>query len=123
MRQSADGLVTQFAKNVMAQNDAIMNGLGHRIGNIHAKRYIRCFDALCALGDHGKEKLSTLFVHEDPGVRSMAATFLLKYKTHEALHVLRELSKGEGLVAFGSQEAIKRWEEGTWDLEPKVPVR
>lgn len=48
----------------------------------------------------------------------MAAAFLLRYRTTEALHVLREAAKGSGLIAFEASEAIKRWEERTWELDP-----
>jgi hypothetical protein len=48
----------------------------------------------------------------------MAAVYLLRYKTREALEVLRKEAAGVGLVAFGAQQAIKRWEEGTWKLDP-----
>ena len=122
MTQTADQLASEFALHVIGQNEAIMTRGDARIGNKHAKQYLRCFDLLYSLGAPGLDKLSELFHHEDPGVRSMAATFLLRYKTDEALTVLRELSNGTGLVAFGSQEAIKRWEEGSWDLEPRKQI-
>jgi len=49
----------------------------------------------------------------------MAAVFLLRYKTADALAVLRELSKKRGIIGFEASEAIKRWEEGTWQLDPE----
>jgi hypothetical protein len=33
--------------------------------------------------------------------------------------VLQEIAKGEGLAAFEAGEALKRWEEGTWALDPE----
>lgn len=51
-------------------------------------------------------------------VRVMAAAHLLRYRTAEARAVLEEAAKGTGLVPFGAQQALKRWEEGTWALDP-----
>ncbi len=49
----------------------------------------------------------------------MAATYLLRYRTAEAKAILEEAAKGQGLVAFEAGEALKRWEEGVWALDPE----
>jgi hypothetical protein len=49
----------------------------------------------------------------------MAAAHLLRYRTAEAKAVLEEVAKGEGLVSFKAEQALKRWEEGTWALDPE----
>lgn|GEM_PF-3435773 len=49
----------------------------------------------------------------------MAAAHLLRYRTDEAKAVLEEAAKGQGLIPFGAQQALKRWEEGTWALDPE----
>ncbi|MBI5027082.1 MAG: DUF2019 domain-containing protein [Nitrospirae bacterium] len=118
-KKNIDKLVLQFAESVIKQNEAIMAG-DHKAGNKYAKKYIQCFKKLCGFGSEGKEALSKLLKHEDLGVREMAAAFLLnfmKYKTNEAMAVLKEIAKIPGLIGFGASEAIKRWEEGTWKLE------
>jgi hypothetical protein len=51
-------------------------------------------------------------------VRAMAAAFLLRHRTDVAQHVLEELARGEGFVAFSAGETLKRWEEKTWELDP-----
>ena len=112
-----DKLVAEFAEGVLRQTSAIDIG-NHRAGNRWARRYLATFDALCALGDKGKDRLSTLFNHPNTRVREVAAVFLLKHRTEEALAILREVAKGHGLAALGASEAIKRWEEGSWNLEP-----
>ena len=117
MPDEIDQYVERFANAVMAQNSAISVG-NHRAGNIQAGRYAAMFNKLCEYGDKGKDRLATLFDHSDVGVREMAAVFLLRHRTDEALSILREIADGEGLVAFGASEAIKRWEEGSWNLEP-----
>jgi hypothetical protein len=56
--------------------------------------------------------------HERPDVRVMAAAYLLRHRTAEALAVLREAAKGSGMVAFEASQAIGRWEDKTWALDP-----
>lgn len=118
MNSRFESLVTEFAENVVAQTECIMRG-DARAGNKHAKRYIRAFRQLRTAGDPGREALSRLFEDKNPNVRSMAAAFLLRYRTKEAQAVLKEVARsGPSLVAFEAQEALKRWEEGTWALDP-----
>jgi hypothetical protein len=109
-------LVEEFAREVASQTDAIWRG-DARTGNKHAKRYLAAFDKLAATGDAGREALAVLFAHERPDVRVAAAAFLLRYRTADALAVLRKAAAGVSLVAFEAQEAVKRWEEGTWALD------
>ncbi|KFA94417.1 hypothetical protein Q664_03065 [Archangium violaceum Cb vi76] len=111
-------LVEEFARNVTAQTDAIFRG-DARTGNKHADRYIAAFKKLRAHGDAGRNALATLFTHPNMDVRTTAAAFLLRYRTAEAKAILEEAAKGEGVVAFESEEALKRWEEGTWALDPE----
>jgi hypothetical protein len=57
-------------------------------------------------------------VHERADVRVTAAAYLLRHRTGQALQVLREAAKGSGLTAFEASQAIQRWEENTWELDP-----
>lgn len=59
-----------------------------------------------------------LLKHERMDVRVMAAAHLLRYRTAEARAVLEEAARGQGLVPFEASEALKRWDEGTWSLDP-----
>lgn len=111
-------LVRQFAESVVAQDACLERG-DATTGNRHARRRFAAFRKLRAMGDSGREALAELLRDPRPNVRTSAAAFLLRYKTAEALAVLREASKGTGLIAFESGEAIKRWEEGTWQLDPE----
>nr|WP_242544099.1 DUF2019 domain-containing protein [Corallococcus sp. NCSPR001] len=113
-----DTLVRLFADNVAAQTDAIWQG-DAKAGNRHAKKYISAFEQLRALGNTGREALTVLFSHPRMDVRVMAAAYLLRYRTHEAREVLMEAARGEGLVPFKAGQALKRWEEGTWALDPE----
>ncbi|NOK38537.1 DUF2019 domain-containing protein [Corallococcus exercitus] len=111
-------LVSQFAENVAAQTDAIWRG-DSKAGNKYARKYIAIFDKLRAHGDAGREALTVLFEHPRMDVRVMVAAFLLRYRTKDAMTVLKEAAKGEGLVPFNAGQALMRWEEGTWSLDPE----
>jgi len=110
-------LVREFADNVAAQTDAIGAG-DSRTGNKHAKRYIRAFESLRELGSDGRDALVPLMFAGRDDVRGMTAAFLLRHRTEDARRVLEDLARGKGLAAFGAGEALKRWEEGAWALDP-----
>jgi hypothetical protein len=110
-------LVEKFAENVAAQTDAIWRG-DAKTGNKHARRYGAAFDKLRAHGDAGRDALAVLLNHPRMDVRVTAAACLLRHRTAEARAVLEEAAKGEGMVPFEAQQALKRWEEGTWALDP-----
>jgi len=111
-------LVRRFAEAVVAQDACLERG-NAKAGNRHARQQFATFRELRAMGDSGREALAVLLRDPRPNVRTTAAAFLLRYKTAEALAVLREAAQGSGIVAFESGEAIKRWEEGTWSLDPE----
>lgn len=110
-------LVEQVAKHVTAQTDAIWQG-DSRTGNKHARKYEAAIEQLLAHGDAGRDALLVLFKHERMDVRVTAAATLLRYRTAEARAVLEDAAKGQGLVPFEASEALKRWDEGTWSLDP-----
>ena len=116
-REEIHKSVQDFAHSVIQQTEAIGRG-DHRRGNKYAKRYIAAFEKLRAIGDAGRDALASLLTDPRADVRAMAATFLLRHRTEEALDVLRAEATGEGIVAFEASEAIKRWEEGTWSIDP-----
>ncbi|WP_426746076.1 DUF2019 domain-containing protein [Myxococcus faecalis] len=118
MALSISQLVEEFAENVAAQTDSIWRG-DAKTGNKHANRCIAAFKKLRAHGDSGRDALAQLFTHPRIDVRTAAATYLLRYRTVEAKAVLEEAAKGEGLIPFEAQEALKRWAEGAWSLDPE----
>lgn len=113
-----DELVRSFAHHTIAQTAAIFRG-DARTGNKHARQLNTAFKKLCAHGNAGRDALAVLLTHANVDVRTMAATFLLRYRTAEAKAVLEEAARGQGLIAFEAGEALKRWEEGTWALDPE----
>ncbi|HRX83839.1 MAG TPA: DUF2019 domain-containing protein [Phycisphaerae bacterium] len=111
-------LVIEFADAVMDQKEAIRSGDARR-GNRHANAYARAWDRLRKHGDRGRDALATLLNDDRADVRAMAACYLLRYRTQEAAQVLQEVATGEGLAAFGASEALERWAEGDWHLDPE----
>ena len=97
-------LVEAFAQHAAAQTDAISRG-DAKTGNKHARQVNATFDKLCAHGNAGRDALAALFTHPRMDVRVKA--------------VLREAAEGKGLVSFAASESLKRWEEGTWALDPE----
>ena len=112
-----EGLVKKFADAVVAQSEAQKGG-DWRTGNKHAKAYIAAFKALRAHGDQGREALSSLLTHERVDVRTTAAAYLLRYCEDRARPVLETAAKGKGVDAFLAGQALERWEDGTWELDP-----
>ncbi|WP_404373590.1 DUF2019 domain-containing protein [Corallococcus coralloides] len=113
-----EDLVEQFARNVEAQSDAIHRG-DARTGNKHAKKYTAALQELRAQGDVGRDALAVLLKHPHPDVRTMAAAFLLRYRTAEAKAVLEAAAKQGGIAAIGAIMTLRRWNEGTWALDPE----
>ncbi len=115
--KTLETLVEEFARHAQAQTEALWNG-DARTGNKHAKKCLAAFQKLAAHGDPGRDALARLFTHPRMDVRTLAAAFLLRHKTLEARAVLEEAAKGEGLIPFEASQALKRWDEGTWALDP-----
>jgi len=110
-------LVEEFARHVAAQTDAIRRG-DARTGNQHARQYAAALQELRAHGDSGRDALSVLLGHPRTDVRAMAAAFLLRYRTAEAKAVLEAAAKEGGAAAIGAIMTLRRWEDGTWALDP-----
>jgi hypothetical protein len=113
-----DALVAKFADSVAAQSDAMKKG-NVEGGNRHAADYCAAFNALRLHGDRGREALTALFMHERADVRITAAAFLLRYCHDRARAVLEVEAKGNDLLAFEAAQALERWQEGTWELDPE----
>lgn len=113
-----ESLVIEFADNVCAQSECIQRG-DATTGNKHARKYIRALERLREFGDEGRDALAPLMHDSRDDVRLMAAVFLLRHRHAEARAVLETLaSANKGLASFGADQALKRWDEGTWDLDP-----
>jgi hypothetical protein len=112
-----DSLVRRFAQAVIDQENATSR-FDIEGANMHARRVSAVFDELCKHGDPGRETLTKLFKHESGQVRVTTAAFLLRYAHDRARAVLAAEAKGDGLLALAAGQAIQRWEDGTWELDP-----
>ena len=111
-------LVREFADCVAGQSEAIAKG-DPILGNQFAKRFTAAFEQIRASGDEGRHALTTLLVDDRADVRVMAAAYLLRHKHAQAKAVLEAEAKGDGLIAFGAAQALQRWKEGAWALDPE----
>ena len=118
-RLGLDHLVASFADNVLAQQAAIEAGRPI-VGNRHARQYVAAWQALCSHGDAGRDALVPLLDHPQPPVAVMAAVFLLRYRTERCLSVLHAWATAPGLIGFEAQQAIERWADGSWALDPST---
>jgi hypothetical protein len=81
-------------------------------GNTHAARYTEAAAALLTGGRAHLDAFCTLLEHLDPSVRGMAAAYLLKDRTDQAVPVLHALASGEGLAALGARATLERYRRG-----------
>ncbi len=114
-------IVQRFVVSTLAEAKCHRAG-NARVGNRHAKKVVAAWQELCSIGDDGRQALATLLADSRPEVRTSAAVFLLRYCTDDALRVLRAQARERGMLGFGAGEAIKRWNEGVWDLDPGCAV-
>jgi hypothetical protein len=96
-----------------------METLDVETGNRHALAASAAFDAIRQFGDQGRESFASLLSHERADVRVTAAAFLLRYCHERARAVLEKEAAGDGLLAFEAAQALERWREGTWELDPE----
>lgn len=111
-------LVERFAAEVLLQAEAMAQGDSKR-GNQHAERYVSAFDQLRERGDEGRLALAKLFDHGRREVRIMAAAFLLRFCETDARRILEGEARVGGLLGFEASQALARWDEGTWSLDPE----
>ena len=109
-------LANKFAASVLQQASCIKRGDATE-GNKHAKSYIKAFRDITKFGNAGREALIPLLKHDDTNVRVMAAAFLLRYATNEALSVLEAAKSGGGLAGLGAAQTLKNWSDGSWALD------
>jgi len=110
-------LVSVFRENVIRQTDTIWNE--GRSGNAFARKSIRAFEKLREHGNAGRDAFAILMTDLRPDVRVAAAAYMLRYRHEEAMEVLRQAAARDGMVGFEAGEAIKRWNEQVWSLDPE----
>lgn len=115
-RLSKEELVNVFARAAALHSQALLAG-DHRIANREARIVSKTFRQLTEMGDEGRQALTLLFTHANDDVASLAAAYLLRYATDEAVQVLERIARKKGLVGFQAQQALERWREGDWHLD------
>ena len=115
---SIDDCVNEFASSAVAQHDAIWLDADARKADQLVDKVNRAFEFLRLQGDVGRDALMRLFFDSRPEVRVSAAAYLLRHCTPEALAVLKREAAGAGMPAFQASQAIERWKDGTWSLDP-----
>src|SRR5262245_54679467 len=108
--------VSVFRENVIAQTDAIWNQ--GRSGNAYASKRTRAWVKTREHGNAGRDAFAILMTDLRPDVRVMAAAYMLRYRHEEAMQVLRQAASRDSMVGFEAGEAIKRWNEQVWSLDP-----
>jgi hypothetical protein len=114
MNKEIELLVKRFGDHVRAWASAENS----RTANKHATLFVAAFKDLRSYGDRGRDELKALFKDPSPDVRTQAAAFLLRHCNAEATKVLRDVANGKGMVALSAEQALERWKEGTWSLDP-----
>jgi hypothetical protein len=118
-QESIDELVNEFVEGIVQQSIEINRG-SVKGSDVAHNRILHAFKSLTAnCGDSGRDALKVLFNHSNARVRIVAASFLLRYCTYEALAVLRnEVELGEKYTSFAARCSIMNWEKGEWSLDP-----
>lgn len=114
--ESINHLVAEFAASVERQNDA-MREHDAKTGNKYAERRIIAFRKLKSIGKKGLDALTALLDDERRDVRTMAACFLLRHSNEDACRVLKASASEKGVTGLGALMTLKRWEDGTWNLD------
>jgi hypothetical protein len=114
--QNIGDLVCEFGESVASQADAVARG-DPETGNKFAKRYVDIFGELCRRGNEGRDALAVLLDDPRAPVRIQVAAYLLRHCGQRAQAVLEKEARGRGMHAFAARQALKRWAEGTWQLD------
>jgi hypothetical protein len=115
-QKQVDKLITDFVEAAKKHYEATMVG-NWRETNKQAKRIRKVFQGIKSAGENARQALLAQTENQDLAVASMAATYSLKYGTQQAQMVLQHIASEPGIIGFGAQRALQRWEEGDWHLD------
>jgi hypothetical protein len=108
-------LIDNFAQAARQHN--IFSISDWRKANKEAKKMHSYFLEITSHGQPARVALLELTESEETSVSLMAAVYSLKFNSEKSLMVLKKLEKQPDVIGFQAQQAIKRWEEGSWQLE------
>jgi hypothetical protein len=113
---SIDSIIVAFVEASKSHYDATMAG-DHEAANKQAKELHNLFQKITSLGTDARKALLAKTEDDDMAVVAMTAVYSLKYDTERSLAALKRIADDPSLIGFEAQQAIKRWEEGSWQLE------
>ena len=108
--EKLEELVEAFASAVSGQNQAIERR-DVVTGNMWALKCGAAAKELLGQGKNGLEAFAKLLGDSRRDVKTMAAAFLIPFRTIESKAILEESAEGYGVVALGAKVALQRWEE------------
>jgi hypothetical protein len=109
-------LVEVFAVSVLNYSEFILKD--SRKANRHYDDFIKAMKRIAAHGEEGLTALANLLDDERMVVRVTAACYLVHFRAHKAMSVLREAAMLENrAIAMLALATIKRWENGVY-LDP-----
>jgi hypothetical protein len=109
-------LVADFSEASSIHFDATIAG-DWKSANSHAKKINKSFLEIRKLGTDARTALLNLVDTEPFPVAAMAAVYSLKFCPERALAALEKIAKEPSFIGFEAEQAIKRWTEGSWQLE------
>ena len=116
MKKDLSQLLQRLESAAVENNIAIQQGDSEK-ANQTVDIIFKYFDEIKNFGDVGLEKMKILMNAQDLAVRATVAGLLLHYFTKDALQTLQEVASADsGILGFRAEQAIARWEEGTWDI-------
>jgi hypothetical protein len=116
IQKQTDRLITDFVEATKKHYEATMAG-NWRETNKQAKRIRKAFQGIKSAGENARQALLAQTENQDLAVASMAAAYSLKYSTKQAQTILQHIAEEPGIIGFGAQQALQRWEEGDWHLD------
>ena len=116
MVENINSLIQSFILSTIAHHDATLNG-DWRGANKSARKRHKIFLQIVEAGDTAREALLAQTKNDNIHIALIAAVYSLKYNPEQSLETLHWLADKPGLLGFEAEQAIKRWEEGSWRLE------
>jgi hypothetical protein len=108
--------INVFVDSVLKYSDLIFKD--SNAANHQYERFTEAVRQLGQFGDDGLSKLAGLLNDERIVIRVTAASYLIHFRTDEALRVLRAAAKQENrAVSMLAIVTLKRWETGSY-LDP-----
>ena len=116
MKKSPQELIEKFIESVIKQAECTEKG-DYKSGNKYADEYISAANDLLAGGDQYIDEFTKILKHTNRDVRCIAAAFLLKDRTKQAVKTLRKLKWGIDIAAMGARQTLKRYKKGILEIK------